>query len=339
MSPASSERFLVTGALGCIGAWTLRTLIRDGVPVVAFDLPVEPRRLRQLLTPAELADLALVSGDITNAEAIGAALDAHEITNVIHLAALQVPFCRADPAAGARVNVLGTINVFEAVRQRQERLAPLVYASSIAVFDAGDADPATGRLRTDATPHPRTHYGAYKLANEGNARVYWLDGGISSIGVRPMTVYGVGRDQGMTSGPTRAIAAAVLGRRYRVPFGGATVYQYAEDVARTLIAASRAGLSGAHVFNLPGRRLDMREVIRAIDDVIEGARDLIEFDDVELPFPSRIDHDGIEAIGDVPVTPFADGVRASVEIYRHLDRLGRLVATEQGLEAQPDGSR
>ena len=140
-------------------------------------------------------------------------MDERGIDHVIHLAALQVPFCRADPPLGARVNVLGTINVFEAVKRRSRtvRMAPISYTSSIGMFSGDDADALTGRLGVDATAHPQTHYGVYKLANEGSARVYWLEDGIASIGVRPLTVYGVGRDQGMTSGPTKAIVAAVLG--------------------------------------------------------------------------------------------------------------------------------
>ena len=106
-------------------------------------------------------------------------------------------------------------------------MAPVVYTSSMAVFTAEDADPLTGRLTATAHPHPPNHYGVYKQANEGNARIYWLDSGLSSVGLRPMTVYGVGRDQGMTSGPTKAIVAAVLGMPYRVSFSGPTLYQYA----------------------------------------------------------------------------------------------------------------
>ncbi|MDP9483110.1 MAG: hypothetical protein M3P84_07815, partial [Chloroflexota bacterium] len=51
-----------------------------------------------------------------------------------------------------------------------------------------------------------------------------------------------------------------------------------------------------------------------------------------LPFPAEIEHDGLGALGPVPVTPLADGVAASAEIYRDLARGGRLVAAEQGLE-------
>ena len=50
-----NEAFLVTGALGCIGAWTVKQLVDDGRHVVAFDLPGEPRRLRALMSPQELA--------------------------------------------------------------------------------------------------------------------------------------------------------------------------------------------------------------------------------------------------------------------------------------------
>ena len=58
------------------------------------------------------------------------------------------------------------------------------------MYAADDADPATGRLLADAEAHPHNHYGVYKRANEGNARVYWLDDGVPSIGLRPMTVFG-----------------------------------------------------------------------------------------------------------------------------------------------------
>jgi UDP-glucuronate 4-epimerase len=328
----SSERFLVTGALGCIGAWTVRALVREDVPVVAYDLGGDRRRLRVLLTPDELDRVTFTTGDITDLEQLEAALDDHEITRIIHLAALQVPFCRADPPLGARVNVVGTVNVFEAAKRRADRIGPIVYTSSIAMFSAGDVDPRTGRLLTSATPHPMNHYGVYKLANEGTARIYARDDGVASVGLRPMTVYGVGRDQGMTSGPTKAIVAAVLGRPYTVPFGGATLYQLAEDVARTLILASRTSLDGAHVFNLPGEAVDQAGLVAAIDAAVPGAAGLLDFEPEGLPFPSEIDPDGIEALGDVPVTPFAEGVRGTVAILRGLAETGRLDPREHGLE-------
>ena len=329
----SGERFLVTGAMGCIGAWTVRTLVREGAAVTAFDLGQSARRLEQIVTPDELAAVDIVRGDITDLDALAATLEAQDITHVIHLAALQVPFCKADPPRGALVNVIGTVNVFEAVKRRGPRMAPVVYTSSIGMYAADDVDPGTGRLATDARAHPRNHYGVYKLANEGNARVYWLEDGIPSIGLRPMIVYGVGRDQGMTSGPTKAIVAAVLGRRYTVSFSNTTLFQYAEDAAHLLIAASRSGASGASVFNMPGTMVGGADLVAAIEAAVPDARGLIDAAPVSLPFPAEIDHDGIEILGDLPPTPFEAGVRESVAIYRSLAAAGRLDGDAHGLEA------
>lgn len=329
----ASERFLVTGALGCIGAWTVRALVSEGVPVVAFDLGRDRRRLAQIMTADELAAVTFVVGDITNLDGIRATLDDEAITNVIHLAALQVPFCRADPPLGALVNVVGTANVFEAVKRSPSVTAPLVFTSSIGMFGADDANPVTHRLEETADGHPTTHYGVYKRANEGTARVYALDDGIASIALRPMTVYGAGRDQGMTSTPTTAIAAAVLGVPYTITFGGRTLFQYAGDVARTLLAASRSGLEGASVFNLDGSSVDMPAWIAAIVRAVPEASGLITFTPNELPFPSEIEHDSIVALGPMPVTPFADGIAATVDVFRRLAAEGRLVGSEQGLAA------
>ncbi len=330
----TGERFLVTGALGCIGAWTVRALAREGTPVVAFDLGRDHRRLEQIMSAEELDRVDFVVGDITDLPALERTLDEGGITNVVHLAALQVPFCRADPPRGALVNVVGTVNLFEAVKRLGIIGAPLVYTSSIAVFSDADEDGTTHRLEESAEGHPTTHYGVYKQANEGTARIYAADDGIASIGLRPMTVYGVGRDQGMTSTPTSAIAAAVLGRPYRISFTGVTLYQYAEDVASTLLAASRSSLTGAHVFNLGGSSVSIPDWIAAIEAVVPSAAGSITAAHATLPFPSDIAHDGLAAIGPVPVTPFRDGIASTVEILRALQSSGRLVGTEQGLPAE-----
>ena len=334
MSGASrSERFLVTGALGCIGAWTVRELVRDGVAVVGYDLGTDTRRLSQIMTSDELAHVTLVRGDITDLEALEQTLAEHDITNVIHLAALQIPFCRADPPLGARVNVVGTVNVFEAVRRRGDGMAPLVYTGSIGMFSPSDVDAASGRLLEDAEPHPGNHYGVYKFANEGTARIYFADTGVASVGLRPMTVFGVGRDQGMTSSPTVAIAAAVLGTPFRISFGGSTLFQYAPDVARTLIMASRSEPAGARVFNLGGSPVSIVDWIAAIEQIVPEARGLITAASEPLQFPSDIEHRSLAALGEVPVTPYRDAIAATADVYRRLAADGRLVGLEQGIPA------
>ena len=336
---SGGDRFLVTGALGCIGAWTVRQLVRQGVPVVAFDLGRDPRRVAQITEPDEMDRVEFVAGDITDLATMERALDEHDITNVIHLAALQVPFSRADPPRGAEVNVTGTVNVFEAVKRRGAGMAPVVYTGSIGMFSPSDVDPVSGRLEEDADAHPGNHYGVYKLANEGSARIYWADSGVPSVGLRPMTVYGAGRDQGMTSSPTAAIAAAVLGVPFQISFGGRTLFQYAEDVATTLILASRSAPDGPRVFNLGGSNVSLNEWVEAIEATVPEAAGLISIAPTELPFPADIAHDRLAELGDVPVTPYREAIAATADIYRRLAADRRLVGTEQGVAAQPAPAR
>ncbi len=332
MTESPVERFLVTGALGCIGAWTVRDLAREGVPVVAFDVAASPRRVRNLCTDEELERITFVTGDITELSSVESALDDHGITNVIHLAALQVPFCRADPVLGARVNVVGTVNVLEAIRRRSDRIRQFVYTGSVGMFDAADADPGTGRLEADAAAHPVNHYGVYKQANEGNARVYWLDNGVSSIGLRPMTVYGPGRDQGLTSTPSKAILAALLGQPITIGFSGRTLFQYADDVARTLIMASRAALRGANTFNLGGELVDLHEFVHYVEEQVPGSEGLIAVDGAPLPFPEDISAEGLAAVGPAPVRPIREGIAETIAFFRRLMDSGRLVPVEHGLQ-------
>jgi UDP-glucuronate 4-epimerase len=323
VSEQTHPRYLVTGAYGCIGAWTVHELVAAGRAVVTLDAGADPRRLRLLMSDEELAGVPQVRADITDLDTLETVLDEHAITNVIHLAALQVPFCRQDPALGARVNVVGTVNLFEAARRLAGRIRNVVYASSIAAYDAIDGDldapAAMGGM-------PSTLYGVYKRANEGTAHVYWADHQVASIGLRPHTVLGVGRDQGLTSAPTFALLAAATGEAYHIPYGGRHQLQYAQDVARDFIAASDAVCAGASVHNLGGDVTDVAEVIAAIGRAVPESLGMITSDPhTLLPFPPRADASGLEAItGPRTHTPLGVAVAETIERFRRLEERGLL---------------
>jgi len=302
------ERFLITGALGCIGAWASRQLVREGAAVIAFDLGTSRHRLELVLTPEELARVTFVQGDITDLAAVEQALDEHEITNVVHLAAMLIPLAKADPPRGAHVNVVGTVNVFEAVKRRRDRVNGVVYASSAAVYDAADGV----RVSEEADGHPATHYGVHKLANEGTAGIYWRDDGVPSVGLRPFIVYGPGRDSGLTAGPTLAMAAAARGEGYRIGFGGRAQYHYAPDAAAAFVSASRSLGEEARVGNLGGPATHMRDVVAAIEAAAPEVAGRIEFDDVQLPIPEEFE----AHVHPAPVTPFETAVRETIGHFR-----------------------
>jgi UDP-glucuronate 4-epimerase len=304
---------LVTGALGCVGAWTVKALLADDMPVVTYDLGGSDHRLRLALSDEELSRVTRIAADVTDLEALERAIDDQEVGAVVHLAALQVPFVRENPPLGTAVNVVGTVNVLEAVRRRRDRIPHVVYASSTAVYRAGDPSPAP----ESGGREPATHYGVTKLANEGMARVYFEETSLPSLGIRPYVVYGPGRDQGMTSTPTQAMAAAARGEGFRISYGGRCEYDYAPDLGHAFAAAARAPVEGAVVANYPGVAASMDEVVAAIEAAAPEVTGLVTYDEVPLPFPEEVESVALErTIGPLRRTPLADGVHETIEAFR-----------------------
>ena len=120
----------------------------------------------------------------------------------------MTPDCSNNPRLGNQVNVIGSINVFEAALEAKCNL--VVYTSSGGVYGQKDK----------INPFPETHYGAYKLAVEGIARAYNLENKLNSFGLRPFVVYGPGREIGGTASISLACKAAAEDKEYEIEFGG-----------------------------------------------------------------------------------------------------------------------
>lgn len=314
----ATEKYLVTGALGCLGAWTVKNLVERGADLVAFDLGTDPYRWRLLMDDETIASLQLVQGDISDYDAVERVILDNGITRVLHLAALQIPFCRANPVVGARVNVVGTVNVLQTAAKHREQVKRVVYASSAAVYGPASMYP-TLPASVDGPFAPDSLYGSYKQDNETCARVYWQENGVESVGLRPFVIYGVGRDRGVTSTPTKAMLAAVLGRAYQISHGGGFNFQLADDAAKTFIACAEGHGTGARVFNLNGIVASVPEIIDAIEQVAPEARGKITYKDGPLGLPGALDASTLlAAFGHLPETPLGEGVAATVEHFRGL---------------------
>ncbi len=310
------ERFLVTGAAGCIGAWAIRLLLDDGVDVVASDVSEDLRRF-DLISHPRHDTIDFVPLDVTDTGAVARVVEERQITHIVHLAGLQVPFCAANPPLGAMVNVVGNVNVFDAVRASGRSIG-LAYASSAAVFGAGST--YSGGVVGDTSPLlPDTHYGVYKVANEGTARIYSLNNGIGSVGLRPFIVYGPGRDQGMTSDATKAILAAVRGEPFQFKFGGNLLLTYAPDCARAFIESARAaaGSGDALVLNVPGRRVGVAQLVTLIETLVPEAAGTLTWESKPLAVPALLAQPALgDVIGEWVNTPLEVGVRATIEHFR-----------------------
>ena len=316
-----AETYFITGAQGCIGSWIVKALAERGDTPVVFDRSEDTRRLNAIMEQCDLERVRVIAGDITDVSAVRSALEASGAPRIIHLAGLQVPTCKVDPVAGAFVNVIGTLNVLESAKViGAERV---VYASSAAVFGAGDADYP---LDESAACEPATHYGVFKRTNEGNARVYFLDHRLNTVGLRPLTVYGVNRDTGLTSDPTKAMKAAVLGVPFHIRFSGATDFQYVADTAAAFIACADRAPEGAHVFNLHGETVEVARIAQLINqNSITPNRQLVTYGGPPIPIAPAINDAAIKrALGDLPSKPVAAGIRETMQRFAELRDAGRL---------------
>lgn len=319
-------RVLITGGYGFIGAWVAKQLLDRGDAVYSYDLREDPRRLRLVMSDDEVKRVRFVPGDVTDVAALDTAVKANGITHILHLAGLQVPTCKADPLLGAKVNVLGTLAVFEAARiNKVERV---VYASSAAVFGEPGRYPP-GPQPDDAPLVPGTHYGVFKCCNEGNARIYYQDHGVVSVGLRPWTVYGPGRDLGMTSEPTKAIKAVLLGRSYAINFGGWTDFQYVGDTAGTFVNALSRPYRGAKSYNCRGAVVTLDEYRQTLIRVLPEAEKRVTVGSTQIAICYDLSDDGLRTdLGAMPNTPLEEGIRETVRIFKQLQSEGRLDASE-----------
>ena len=241
------------------------------------------------------------TGDIRATDEVERA--AQGCDGVIHLAGVLTPACREDPILGAEIDLIGTLNVFEAARQHG--FASVVYASSAGVFGPDDA----------VHPGPTTLYGAYKLACEGAARAYWADHRLPSVGFRPLVVYGAGRESGMSAGPSLACRAAARGETYVHPFTGATGLVYVDDCAALFERALTTPLQGAAVFNVIGDVATAEDVLAEIRRNVPDAR--LTASGPPLPIAPGIAEPGLDDMfPGRQRTSLAQGIKATIDHYR-----------------------
>ena len=328
-------RVLLTGGYGCIGAWIAKQLLQRKDDVFVYDLKEDPRRMRLVMPEDQIRRVRFIVGDVTDLPILRSAIDQNAITHVIHLAGLQVPTCRANPLLGATVNVVGTLAVFEAVRLAKTPIQRLIYASSAAVFGTPQQY-AGGPLPDEVPLIPSTHYGVFKCCNEGNARIYFQDFGLSSVGLRPWTVYGVGRDFGMTSEPTKAIKSVALGRNYHITYGGWQDLQFVEDVAGTFVNCLDRPFSGAKSYNLRGHVVDLPAFHRALCAVAPEAKTLVTHGDRQIAIAYDLDDSALRRdLGPMPLTPLEDGIRRTLDQFRKLKSEGRLDTADLDVTPPP----
>lgn len=206
-------RVLITGGAGYIGSVVAHELLAAGHTVILFDNLSHGHQ--RAVPPGAL----LVVGELTDRAAIEAVLEHHAIEAVIHLAALSiVPESLAAPARYFRTNVVGTLNLLDAMlRVGVQRF---VFSSSAAVYGA----PAEVPIGEEAPTAPTNPYGESKLTIE--RMLPWLGAayGLRSCALRYFNAAGatdtLGEDHEPETHLIPLVLQTALGKRPHVAIFG-----------------------------------------------------------------------------------------------------------------------
>ncbi len=153
-------RVLVTGGTGFVGAHTVQALVEAGHSVKL--LVRDPARIEPALGPLGVSGLEYVTGDVTDADAVGKALDGCEA--VVHCASVY----SNDPRARERNTGDQPCRCDDGTRSGgRGRVDPIVHVSSIVALL-----PAPGRRMTEDGPVGKSGppYAASKQEQERYAR-------------------------------------------------------------------------------------------------------------------------------------------------------------------------
>ena len=178
-SNSQSERrlVLVTGGAGFIGSHLVDALVDAGLRVRVIDNFATSTR-EYLNRKSEL-----VEGDIRDASSIGDAFDG--VDTVFHVAALpRIPLSIAKPVETHMTNVVGTLNVLIAARDRKVRR--VVFSGSSSVY----GEQAKMPLVETMTPNPLNPYALQKYVGEQYARMFHRLFAMQTITLRYFGVYG-----------------------------------------------------------------------------------------------------------------------------------------------------
>ena len=255
-------RFLVTGGCGLIGSTTIDLLLRDHAPeqIVIFD-NLNRGSIDNVEHALKDKRVTWIRDDIRNVEAINKAMKGMDFA--VHLAALRITACAAEPREANEVMCDGTFNVIDAAHNAGVK--KVMAASSASIYGLATEFP------TKETHHPygnRTLYGAAKIYLEGLLRSYNDMHGLNYVATRYFNVYGPRMDihGKYTEVLIRWMERISAGQPPLILGDGSTTmdFVYIEDIARANVACLKADVSD-EVFNIArGEEISLNDLAAAL---------------------------------------------------------------------------
>ncbi len=319
----AATKVLVTGAGGFIGSHLVEVLVREGYAVralIRYTSDYHQGNLT-LLPPDVSKEIEIARADLRDAEAVADAAKGVEI--IYHLGAIiSIPYSYQHPEETVSVNVIGTLNVLQAIRQHDIRRGVIVSTSE--VYGSAQHVPIDEKHPLQ----PQSPYSATKIAAESLSISFQRSYNTPIVVVRPFNTYGPRQS-------ARAVIPTIISQaltRDVVSLGAIhTVrdYTYASDTARGLMQAALYDEALGQVVNLgTGTSVTIGDVAEKIVSLIGRPVKIVAGDSQRLrPDASevlRLESDNRLAAKLIhwrPQVSLEDGLQQTIDwINEHLDR-------------------
>ena len=300
--------YLIIGASGCIGFETAKWLLVNKQEDKVITLSRGKTNY-----PGILKGSTQVIGDISSQESISSVLQKHQVSHVIHCAALRTSDCNENPQRAQEINVGGTQNVVKACEESNS-VKEFLFLSTAAVYDQVEKQEAnvteTSALKKYA-PYVTT-----KLDSEEFIQSYSKQSKIKFTIIRPQILFGPTRSlSGSTAGVTKCIHACAFDKEYTIPYSGQYSFHYTGDVGRLLGTVISADKSyKCEIFNLPGNPHKVNDFMTLANNLTSGTN-LISITKRQYPFALSASYDKyLKHFGPVSLTELKSAIS---ETYTH----------------------
>jgi UDP-glucose 4-epimerase len=310
------KRILLTGGAGFIGSRLATRLVEEN-EVVIFD-----NLHRNSLKDTGLAGhprIKVIQGDVLDPAAVAGAVQG--CTMVVHLAAIAgVDTVLKMPVETLKVNILGTLNVLDAIH-KLPGIERFVDFSTSEVFGSFAFKVKEGDSTTlGAVGEARWTYAVSKLATEHFSFSYLKQYGVPATSVRPFNIYGPGQvGEGAIH---RFIMQALKGEQISIHNDGSQIraWCYVDDMVAGVLRALEVPEAVGHTFNI-GNPRSVLTVYQLAQEIIRlsGSSSKIAFvpwqsTEVELRIPN-IDK-ARQILGYEPTVDLEPGLLRTIEWYR-----------------------
>jgi NAD dependent epimerase/dehydratase len=316
-------KVLVTGASGFIGSHLVELLVNEGYSVRALTRYTSENRRGNLslLAPELLKEVEISPADLRDAEAINQAMAG--VDTVYHLGAIiSIPYSYQHPEETIDVNIKGTVNVLQAMRQHNTRRGVIVSTSE--VYGSAQYVPIDEKHPLQ----PQSPYAATKVSAEALSMSFYRTYNTPVTVVRPFNTFGPRQS-------TRAVIPTIISQALTkdvITLGAVHTmrdYTYAVDTARGLMLAAQGDQGLGQTINLgTGETNTIGDIAQKIIKLVGRPLTIAANDDQRMrPTASEVtclqsdNRRAAELIGWQPQLSLDEGLSRTIDWMRqHLDR-------------------